>query len=271
MKPQSILYTIVSTALTAVSVHAHPNKSDLRSRNLPSLDAPLATGWRVAGPCMVLNDASNLNGVQWSIFHNTPEACTTYCSTAPTDDPPHYTYAAVGGQGGGCYCGFDSDYNQVLARSAYVHECDAPCAGDSSLACGRGDRVQIYTRSPPPTPALPGGWGVASACSVDNASRVLEGHRLFSLPVNSPAFCASWCESTTYSENGVNKKYGWAGVENGNECICGKGWKDAIIPPSAPSYECATPCPENPTDPNGCGGSWRIQVFRYEWNWGEPL
>jgi len=169
----------------------------------------------------------------------------------------------------GCYCGFDSDYNQVLARSAFVHESDTPCAGDSNLACGRGDRVQIYTRSPPPTPALPGGWGVASACSVDNASRVLEGHRLFSLPVNSPAFCASWCEHTTYSENGVDRKYNWAGVENGDECICGKGWKNGIGPPSAPTYDCATPCPENPTDPNGCGGSWRIRVFGYEWNWGD--
>jgi len=131
--------------------------------------------------------------------------------------------------------------------------------------------VQIYTRSPPPTPALPGGRGVVSACSVDNASRVLEGHRLFSLPVDSPAFCASWCEHTTYSENGVDKKYNWAGVENGDECICGTGWKNGIGPPSAPTYDCATPCPENPTDSNGCGGSWRIQVFRYEWNWGEPL
>jgi len=145
---------------------------------------------------------------------------------------------------GGCHCGFDDDYNQVLARGEFLHECDTPCPGNSNLACGRGDRVQIYTRSPPPTPPLPGGWSTVSACSVDDASRVLEGHRLFSLPVNSPASCTSWCEHTTYSENGVNKVYTWAGVENGDECICGTGWKGGIEPPSAPTYDCATACPE---------------------------
>lgn len=264
MKHQSIVYTVVSTVLAATSVHALPHTEELVSRNTPSLYAPLAPDWRVAGPCMVLNDASDLNGVQWSILYNTPLACTTYCSTAPTDDPPHYTYAAVGGSpyGYGCYCGFDGDYNQVLARRAYDHECDAGCSGDPSLACGRGDRVQVYTRSPPPTPALPGGWKVVSACSVDSASRVLEGNRLYSLDYNNtPAFCASLCESESYSENGVDKRYSWAGVENGNECHCGKGWKGGVVPPSAPTYDCATPCTGDQTNPNGCGGSWRIQVF----------
>jgi len=263
MKLQSIVYTVLSTVLTAANAHALPNKSDLLVRNPPSVWAALAPGWRVAGPCMVLNDESNLNGVQWSILHNTPEACTTYCSTAPTDDPPHYTFAAVGGSpyGDGCYCGFDSDYNQVLARRAYIHECDAPCSGDSNLACGRGDRVQVYTRSPDPTPTL-SGWSVVSDCSVDTAERVLEGNNLFSLMNNSPAFCTTFCEHTTYSENGVDKRYTWAGVENGDECHCGTGWKGGVVPPSAPRYDCATPCVENPTDPNGCGGSWRIQVFK---------
>jgi len=166
------------------------------------------------------------------------------------------------GQGGGCYCGFDNDYNQVLANSAYVYECDTPCAGDSNLACGRGDRVQIYTCSPPPTPIVPSNWVVVSACSVDDVSRVLEGHQLFILPSNSPAVCVAWCENTETSENGMSKRYSWAGVENGDECICGTGWKDGIVPPSAPTYECAMPCRGNPTEPNGCGGGWRIQVFQ---------
>ena len=265
MKPQSIVYTVVSTALSAAIVQALPNKSSLLARTPPSLYAPLAPDWHVAGPCMVLNDASNLNGVQWDIVYNTPKACTTYCSTAPTDDPPHYTYAAVGGAPYGCYCGFDSDYNQVLARRAYDNECDSPCAGDSTLACGRGDRVQVYTLSPPPTPELPYGWSVASACSVDDASRVLDGDRLFSLDYdNTPAYCANLCASTTYSDGGKDYPYSWAGVENGNECHCGKGWKGGYAPPSAPTYDCATPCTGDPTDPNGCGGSWRIQVFTNE-------
>jgi len=98
MTHQSVVYAVVSTAFTAASIYALPNTPDLRSRNLLSLNATLAPGWQVAGPCMVLNDASNLNGVQWDIPFNTPEACTTYCSTASMDN---YTYAAVGGPRGG--------------------------------------------------------------------------------------------------------------------------------------------------------------------------
>jgi len=249
-----------------VNVHAVPNPPPSPP---PSLYAPLAPGWRVAGPCMVLSDETNLNGMQGQMQYLTPEKCTAYCSTAPTDYPPHFTYAAVGGGPNGpfiCYCGFDSDYNQVLARRAFDYECDNPCPGDYTLACGRPDRVQVYTSSPPPTPKLPYGWKVASACSVDNADRVLEGDRLFSLDYNNtPEYCASLCASTTYSENGEDKPYTWAGVENGKECHCGKGWKGGYEPPSAPTYDCATPCTGAPTDPNGCGGDWRIQVFTNEY------
>ena len=168
MKFQPIIYTVVSTALAASTVQALPNESQSPP---PSLYAPLAPGWRVAGPCMVLNDASNLSGVQGDIVYNTPEACTTYCSTAPTNYPPQYTYAAVGGAPWGCFCGFDSDYNQVLARRAFDYECDTPCAGDPNLACGRGNRVQLYTRSPPPRARCPGG-GVSSARAASIAPRV---------------------------------------------------------------------------------------------------
>ena len=260
MKPQSIVYTLVSIALTAVNVHAIPNKSKLLSRG-PSLDAPLAPGWRVAGPCMIKNNATRLNGIQWSAGLNSPEFCTNYCAD-PYDDPPYY-YAAVGGSAyaDGCTCGLIDQYNPVLATLAYDDECNVPCSHDPDLACGREDRVQLYTRAPPPTVPL---WRVASPCSVDNASRVLENVRVFGLPDNSPWVCTSVCGSTTYSENGMDKRYTWAGVENGNECHCGSGWKDGVEPPSAPTYECATPCTGNPTDPNGCGGSWRIQVFTTE-------
>jgi len=268
MKLQSVVYPLVSTALTAVSVHAIPNKSGLLPR-APSLDAPLSPGWRVAGPCMVKNSATwltgvtiFLNGISYGTTFNTPEECTGYCDILHNDNAQN-VYAAVGGFPGGygCTCGPIDKYNQVLATRAYDDECNTPCPRNPDLACGREDRMQIYTRTPPPTPRL---WRVASACSVDNASRVIEGARVFGLPNNSPSACTALCGSTTYSENGVNKWYSWAGVENGNECHCGKGWKNGVEPPSAPTYDCATPCTGDPTDPNGCGGSWRIQVFTSE-------
>jgi hypothetical protein len=77
---------------------------------------------------------------------------------------------------------------QPGARKECIPRVRHALRGGFTLACGRGDRVQVYTRSPPPTPALPYGWRVVSACSVDNASRVLEGDRLFSLSTTRPRF-----------------------------------------------------------------------------------
>jgi hypothetical protein len=222
----------------------------------PTLNAPLAPGWSVAGPCMILNDASNLNGVRWETVLNTPEHCTAYCNTAPTDDPPHYTYAAVGGNAFGCYCGWDSDYNPVLATRAYDSECNEPCAGDPTKSCGRWDRVQVYTRTPWSPPALPVGWAVESSCAVDNPLRVLESVVVTQLSNNTPSDCASYCQT-------LGPQYTFAGVEYSNECHCGTGWKGGVVAPSAPTYDCTMPCTGAPTDPNGCGGSWRIQVYKY--------
>lgn len=205
---------------------------------------------------MILNNASDLNGVRWSIGNNTPERCTAYCQTAPTDEPPHYTYAAVGGDPTGCYCGFDTDYNRVLARSAYESECNGRCAGDATKSCGRSDRIQVYTRTPPSPPIPPPGWTVESPCSVDNASRVLQSVVVTQLGNNTPANCASYCQS-------LGTKYTFAGVEYSNECHCGTGWKGGVVPPSAPLYDCSMPCQGDNQDPNGCGGSWRIQVYKY--------
>lgn len=205
---------------------------------------------------MVLNNASDLNGVRWSIGANTPERCTAYCQTAPTDDPPHYTYAAVGGDATGCYCGFDTDFNPVLARRAYDSECSLSCAGDASKACGRWDRVQVYTRTPWSPPTLPAGWTVESPCAIDNASRVLQSVVVTQLANNTASNCAAYCQSK-------GSKYTMAGVEYSNECHCGTGWKGGVAAPSAPTYDCTMPCTGNPTDPNGCGGSWRIQVYKY--------
>ena len=270
MKFQSIVYTVLSTTLTATSVRALPNKADLPARTTPSLDAPLAPSWYVVGKCMILDDATDLNGVQNYVEYNTPEACTKYCESKP-DYPPYYTYAAVGGSPYGCYCGYESDYKATDAKPAYYDdECNTPCPGDYNLACGAKDRVQVYARPPPPppvyprttppTPKLPYGWKVVSACSDDANHYGLEGDYLVTLDDNTPYKCSSLCESTTYYEDGVYKTYTYSGVENGNECHCGKGWKGGA---DVDVYQCSTPCPGDATE--YCGAYYKIQVYTKEY------
>jgi len=69
-----------------------------------------------------------------------------------------------------------------------------------------------------------------------------------------PILKMEWTRSTTGLELRMGRVYLWHGTEGRDR---------------APQ-RAYVPYPENPRDPNGCGGSWRIQVFRYEWNWGEP-
>ncbi|EKM51991.1 uncharacterized protein PHACADRAFT_262441, partial [Phanerochaete carnosa HHB-10118-sp] len=89
------------------------------------------------------------------------------------------------------------------------------------------------------------------SCAVDNPQRVLANPVVSYLQNNSPYECAALCG---------NQDYSYAGVEYGDECYCGTGYVDGVMPPTANLSDCSMLC-------SGgyywyCGGSWRMQVYK---------
>jgi hypothetical protein len=211
----------------------------------------LPDGWGLISPCMLLDQNSTLDET-WEWTSNTPSACINFCqSTSPT-----YTYAGVAASsfttGLECHCG--TSYNPAFAAPAVLSECNVPCAGDKTQACGGYQRIQVYTKAAPPSPSLPSGWSVASWCAVDTTTRVLANAIVSEWnATNTPESCATYCEQGGFS---------YAGVEFADQCICGTGFTGGLSPPGAASWdpwECNTPCTGDASIL--CGGPWRIQIF----------
>ncbi|KAJ3558448.1 hypothetical protein NM688_g925 [Phlebia brevispora] len=128
------------------------------------------------------------------------------------------------------------------------------CAGIWAGYCGLGTdcgtpTITTTSTSASSTPSqapIPNGWAVASACAIDDPSRVLNNDVTTLLSDNSPANCIMQC---------IGGGYQYAGVEYGDECHCGTGFSAASADPS----ECNLPCAGN--GGYTCGGSWRIEIY----------
>lgn len=64
-------------------------------------------------------------------------------------------------------------------------------------------------------------------CAVDDGSRVLANAQVTQLANNSPAVCAAHCAAGGYR---------YAGVEYGNECQCGTGYRNGVPPQAVGSW-----------------------------------
>lgn len=104
---------------------------------------------------------------------------------------------------------------------------------------------------PGTSPALATGWSVDMLCAVDNAARVLANSIVAYQPGNTPYNCTTLCGT---------KNYEYAGVEYGDECYCGTGYVDGVMPPAADLSECGMLCSGNMFA--ACGGSWRMQIYK---------
>ena len=91
-------------------------------------------------------------------------------------------------------------------------------------------------------------WIPVYSCAVDIPSRVLTNVSTTVSPTNTPIECTDRCRA---------QGYGFAGVENGDECHCGSDLVRSALN-SAPDTDCSTPCAGNATIK--CGGPWRITV-----------
>ena len=87
---------------------------------------------------------------------------------------------------------------------------------------GRSDQV---LRALGPNP------GLHTHSIVDNALRVLQAVVFTELGDNTTAVCASYCQS-------LGPQYAFASVEYSVEYHCGTGWKEGVVAPSAPTYDC---------------------------------
>ncbi|GJE90201.1 WSC domain-containing protein [Phanerochaete sordida] len=130
------------------------------------------------------------------------------------------------------------------------------CCAEIDHDCGvYGDCIGPET--PPPAPYYPQflapGWVSFEVCALDNPARVFTDVTVMYLPGNTPYECTFQC-----TEVG---DYAYAGVEYGDECYCGTGLVDENVRPTADVSECDVPCAGDYTE--SCGGSWRIQIYRF--------
>ncbi|GJE88408.1 WSC domain-containing protein [Phanerochaete sordida] len=110
--------------------------------------------------------------------------------------------------------------------------------------------------TPLPTPYYPpplaSGWSVDMPCAVDNAARVLANTIVQYSPGNTPYSCTTYCSSMNYA---------YAGVEYGDECYCGTGYVGGTMPPAANLSDCSMLCAGGMYE--DCGGSWRMQIYKF--------
>lgn len=132
---------------------------------------------------------------------------------------------------------------------------DTPKAYRGHIACAvYGDCSGPETALPVPEypPPLQAGWSVDMPCAVDNPQRVLANVIVSYLPSTTPYSCTGLCGS---------KGYQYAGVEYGDECYCGTGYVDNVMPPAANLSDCSMLCAGGYYF--NCGGSWRMQIYKF--------
>ncbi|KAL7940247.1 hypothetical protein V8C42DRAFT_338118 [Trichoderma barbatum] len=154
-----------------------------------------------------------------------------------------YMYAGVE-YGGECYVG-NTLKNPAPASSA---DCNRPCAGNTTEACGDGNRIQIYKDSPVTVPSV--GNYTNTGCFIDSISaRVLVAGNI----TDQSAAGMTVEKCIAFAQTGAWK---YAGVEYGGECHVGNTLHN-VTP--APSGDCNQRCAGNQTE--YCGAGNRIQIY----------
>ncbi|KAK0449009.1 uncharacterized protein EV420DRAFT_787296 [Desarmillaria tabescens] len=159
-----------------------------------------------------------------------------------------------------CYCGDRLVNGATLAAES---DCSMSCTGNSTEACGAGNRLSVYSTTENITALpvavalvdnLPGQW-TYQGCYTDEVvgTRTLPWQNIWSTN-NSVEACLTQCSDFGYTA---------AGLEYGDECYCGDisdiAAHDSV---QAEESDCATQCPGDPL--HLCGGGLRLQL--YTWN-----
>ncbi|KAJ7720043.1 galactose oxidase [Mycena metata] len=155
-----------------------------------------------------------------------------------------------------CFCG-----NELVEGSVSVpnSECNMACGGNSSQACGAGDRLSIYSTTqnitvlPVPVAqntSLPGFWEYQGCLEEANNVDIFPWEIQLETN-NSATTCLSQCAAFGYAA---------AGMEFGDRCYCGD-LSDVVKSGFGlqPESDCNIPCTGDPI--HLCGGVARLQYY----------
>ncbi|KAF1963834.1 WSC-domain-containing protein [Byssothecium circinans] len=175
-------------------------------------------------------------------FNNaTVEQCTSYCKGN------NYRYAGLEYHGQ-CFCG-----TSVSAPAAPEGECNLPCNGDPTQACGGQDRISIYQ-----DPTFPDADDIAISSDFLSLGCYTEGTSGRSLDYSQWDHLNVSAMTTETCLTACGKKgFPFAGTEFGRECYCGVVLGNGTTSTSA--GECSTPCSGNSTQT--CGGTDRLSLY----------
>ncbi|KAJ6521662.1 glyoxal oxidase N-terminus-domain-containing protein [Mycena vulgaris] len=208
----------------------------------------LPSPWAYVG-CFVDGAAGRVLTTEIDNVNLTMEICVATC------DAQNFTIA--GGEfSTQCFCG---DELIEGAASAPESDCNMACGGNSTQACGAGNRLSVYSTTqnitilPVPTAqntSLPGSWEYQGCLAEANQQRIFPWEIDF-IADNSPTSCLSQCAAFGYTAGGM---------EFGTQCFCGDV-SDVVKSGFGlqPESDCNIPCSGDPI--HLCGGSFRIQYY----------
>ncbi|KAJ6479618.1 copper radical oxidase [Mycena sanguinolenta] len=190
----------------------------------------------------------------------TIESCVQACSAS------NFTVAAAE-YSTQCFCGTELIEGATKAPES---DCNMGCGGNTTEACGAGNRMSVYSTNknvtilPVPVPqnsSIPGSWSYQGCLMEAVGSRAIPWQNIY--PTNNSATtCLSQCAAFGYTAGGM---------EYGDECYCGDvSDVQAAGVKFAPESDCNLPCPGDPI--HLCGAGNRIQYYKwtgappYVWN-----
>ncbi|KAJ7720041.1 hypothetical protein B0H16DRAFT_1793954 [Mycena metata] len=177
----------------------------------------------------------------------TIQSCVQACSSQ------NFTVAAAE-YGVQCFCGDELIAGAALAPAS---DCNMGCGGNTTEACGAGNRMSVYSTSanvtilPVPVPQNTSGSWTYQGCLMEAVGgRAIPWQNIY--PTNNSATtCLGQCAAFGYTAGGM---------EYGEECYCGdvSDVKAAGVG-FAPASDCNLPCPGDPL--HLCGAGNRIQYY----------
>ncbi|KAJ7364626.1 glyoxal oxidase N-terminus-domain-containing protein [Mycena albidolilacea] len=204
--------------------------------------------WAYVG-CFVDNAHGRVLTVEADNANMTMESCVASC------DAQNFTIA--GGEFSvQCFCGDALIRGAVRASES---DCSSPCGGNSTQACGAGDRLSIYSTTqnitviPIPTPqntSIPGSWSYQGCLAEGDNADIFPWEIQMNINNSAPG-CLSQCAAFGYTAGGM---------EFGNRCYCGD---ESDVTKSGfgltTETECDNVCTGDPA--HLCGGVFRIQYY----------